>query len=82
MPMDIVMLKVGGYDVQNATLARWLKREGDTVQAGEAVAEIESDKATMELPSPATGTLLRILIGEGSEVPVGTRLAVVGDATD
>lgn len=78
MPTDIVMPKVGGYDVQNATLVRWHKQEGETVQVGEILSEIESDKATLELPAPVAGILLRILITEGTNVPVGTVLAIVG----
>jgi len=78
MSTDIVMPKVGGYDVQNATLVRWLKKEGEQVRADEPVAEIESEKATLELTSPVAGVMLRIAVAEGAEVPVGTLLAIVG----
>jgi len=77
MPANIVMPKVGGYDMESATLLRWLKREGDPLQTGEPIAEVESAKAVIELPSPHTGTLLRALVAEGTDVPVGTILAVV-----
>jgi pyruvate dehydrogenase E2 component (dihydrolipoyllysine-residue acetyltransferase) len=77
MPENIVMPRVGGYDVQSVVLLRWLKHEGDTLQAGDAVAEVESAKATIELPAPHSGTLLRIVVEEGTEVSVGTVLAVV-----
>ncbi len=77
MSENILMPRVGGYDVQEAVLVRWLKREGDAVSAGEPVAEVESDKATIELPSPHTGTIARILVAEGASVSVGTALATV-----
>jgi pyruvate dehydrogenase E2 component (dihydrolipoamide acetyltransferase) len=77
MPANILMPKVGGYDVESVTLVRWLKREGDPIQSGESVAEVESEKAMMELPSPHSGILLRTLVAEGTEVPVGTVLGIV-----
>lgn len=77
MPANIVMPKVGGYDIESATLLRWLKREGDQIQSGESIAEVESAKAVLELPSPHTGTLLRIVVPEGQDVPVGTVVAEV-----
>ncbi len=60
-------------------LLKWHKREGDTVEAGEVVAEAESDKATMELEAFDAGTLLKIVVPEGGKVPVGGLLAVIGE---
>jgi len=61
---------------------RWLKREGESVQAGEAVVELETDKVSYELESPTTGTLLKILAQESSQVPVGGQLCQIGQAGD
>ena len=60
-------------------LARWLKKEGDEVRAGDVIAEIETDKATMEVEAVDEGTLSKILVGEGTEgVAVNTPIAVLG----
>ncbi len=77
MTVDIVMPRVGGYDVETGTVIRWLKREGERLEAGEPLAEVESEKTTMQLPAPHAGTLLRIMVAEQAEVPVGTVLAVM-----
>jgi pyruvate dehydrogenase E2 component (dihydrolipoamide acetyltransferase) len=60
------------------TLVRWLKREGDLVKAGDMLAEVETDKATMELESFFNGTLLAIYVKEGSQVPLGAALCAIG----
>lgn len=67
-----------GFDMLEGTIVRWLKREGDTVTIGEAIAEVETDKAIVELESPADGILLAITAAEGSVVPVDGVLAHVG----
>ena len=64
--------------MQEGTLVRWLKAEGATVQNGEAIAEIETDKAVVEFESYASGVLSKILVSEGTTVPVGQVIAVVG----
>ena len=69
-----------GYDMQEGTLIRWLKDEGSNVDLGEPVAEIETDKAVVEFESYASGVLREILVPEGSTVPVGEAIAVVGEA--
>ena len=66
--------------MQEGTLIRWLKDEGSNVDLGEPVAEIETDKAVVEFESYASGVLQRILVAEGSTVPVGEAIAVVGEA--
>ena len=50
---------------------RWLKREGEPVKSGEAIVELETEKVSYELESPAAGVLLKIIAGETAEVPVG-----------
>src|SRR5262249_52179143 len=60
------------------TLIAWKKKKGDQVSAGEVLAEIETDKATMEWESPEDGTLTEIYIQEGGKVNVGDRIAFIG----
>lgn len=69
-----------GYDMTEATLIRWLKREGDSVVVDDIIAEIETDKAIVELGSTAAGALLKLLVDEGETVPVGSSIAFVGEA--
>ena len=68
-----------GESITEATVSKWLKRPGEPVAADEPVAEIETDKVTLEVPAPAAGTLAEILAEEGASVPVG---AVLGRITD
>jgi pyruvate dehydrogenase E2 component (dihydrolipoamide acetyltransferase) len=74
----IVMPKLG-FDMREAVLVAWLKQEGDQVAKGDIVAEIESDKATLELEAFESGVLLKHLEKEGAIVPVGADLAIVGE---
>ncbi|MEI6105826.1 MAG: pyruvate dehydrogenase complex dihydrolipoamide acetyltransferase [Opitutae bacterium] len=60
------------------TLVKWLKKEGDTVQAGDMLAEVETDKATMELETFFTGTLIKIFAEAGSQVAIGAALCAIG----
>jgi pyruvate dehydrogenase E2 component (dihydrolipoamide acetyltransferase) len=73
----IVMPKLG-FDMREAVLVAWLKQEGDQVTKGDIVAEIESDKATLELEAFETGVLLKHLQAEGAIVPVGADMAIIG----
>ena len=68
-----------GYDMQEGTVVRWLKSEGAEVALGEAVAEIETDKAVVEFESVASGVLRKILVSEGTSVAVGQPIAIVGE---
>src|SRR5471032_839203 len=60
------------------TLVKWLKKEGDAVKSGDMLAEVETDKATMELESFFSGTLLKIFAPAGSQVDIGATLCAVG----
>ncbi|QOV88914.1 dihydrolipoyl dehydrogenase [Humisphaera borealis] len=64
------------------TLVKWLKKEGDKVKAGEVIAEIETDKATMEMESSESGTIAAILAKEGDKVPVGATIAVLATGSE
>ena len=59
-----------GEGLTEGEVARWLVAEGDTIAQGEPLVEIQTDKATVEIPSPAAGTVLRILVAEGQVAPV------------
>ena len=61
------------------TLVKWHKKVGDSVENGDVLAEVETDKATMELENFDDGTLLELFVGEGDEVPIGSPLAVIGE---
>jgi pyruvate dehydrogenase E2 component (dihydrolipoamide acetyltransferase) len=67
-----------GFDMAEGTLVRWVKAEGDPVQKGDVLAEIETDKATVEVESVFGGVVLRHLVPEKEIVPVGTPIAVIG----
>jgi len=64
-----------GFDMETGRLGTWLKGVGDAVASGEALAEIETEKATVDLEAQASGTLVEIVVEEGAEVPVGATLA-------
>ena len=64
--------------MEEGTLAKWFKKVGDTVKEGEILAEIETDKATMELESPDDGIIEKIVISEGTEnIPVNDLIAIL-----
>ena len=71
-----------GFDMAEGTLVRWVKKEGETVNKGEVLAEIETDKATVEVESSASGVVRKLLVDEGAVVPVSTPIAVVGTADE
>src|SRR5580692_2073373 len=77
MAISVEVPKLGNT-VEECIVARWLKRPGDSVSEGDVVAEIETDKATFEVTSPANGTLLETFFDEGALAPVFTRLFVIG----
>ena len=64
--------------MEQGTVARWVKQEGDRVVAGDVIAEIDTDKATMELTAYEDGVLLKILVGEGESADLGTPIALIG----
>lgn len=63
------------------TIARWLKQEGDSVEAGEVVVEVEAEKVTQEVEAPVSGVLLSILAVDGDEIRVGDVIAVIEEAS-
>jgi 2-oxoglutarate dehydrogenase E2 component (dihydrolipoamide succinyltransferase) len=67
-----------GVSVSEGTITKWLKQEGELIEADEALLEISTDKVDTEIPSPASGVVTQILVQEGETVEVGTKLAVIG----
>ena len=77
MPVE-VLLPALSPTMTEGTLAKWLKKEGETVKAGDVIAEVETDKATMEIEAIDDGTLQSILIPEGTEgIPINTPIGII-----
>ena len=72
-----IVVPVLGESISEATVAKWLKKEGDSVEADEPIVELETDKVNLEVPSPITGTLIEINSKDGSTVEVGALLGSV-----
>src|SRR5207248_8267508 len=67
-----------GQGMESGTIVKWLKSEGDAVEKGEPLHELDTDKVTQEVEAEANGVLLKIAVAEG-EVPVGTTIAFIGE---
>ncbi len=81
MPVSVTMPRLG-ESVTEGTVTRWLKKEGDHVDADEPLLEVSTDKVDTEVPSPAAGTVLSIKVQEDETVEIGVELAVIGDAAE
>jgi pyruvate/2-oxoglutarate dehydrogenase complex dihydrolipoamide acyltransferase (E2) component len=80
MPTEVILPK-WGLTMEEGTLVSWLKREGDRVEAGEVIAQIETEKITNELEAPVSGVISKILVAEDTEdIPVGTPLCLIDEA--
>src|SRR3954469_17499088 len=77
---DIIEMPKLSDTMSVGTLVKWLKNEGDAVKVGDMLAEVETDKATMELESFFNGTLIKIFAPAGSQVAIGAALCAVGKA--
>jgi pyruvate dehydrogenase E2 component (dihydrolipoamide acetyltransferase) len=77
MPEKVLMIALSPT-METGTLARWRKKEGDTVASGDVLCEVETDKATMDYESSSEGTLLKILLPEGGQAKVGDLIAIIG----
>ena len=77
--ISIQMPKLG-YDMEQGRIAGWLRRPGDKVTRGDVIAEIETEKATLEMEALATGTLIEIVHEAGDEVPVGEVIGYLDDS--
>src|SRR5712692_6562940 len=75
-------MPVLGLTMEEGTVAEWLKAEGDAVAKDEPLLTVEMDKGTVEVPSPAAGILRRIVVQEGTTVPIRTLIAEIGDRNE
>lgn len=75
---DIVIMPKLGFDMAEGTLVRWVKKEGEKIAKGDVIAEIETDKATVEVESGFTGVVRRLLVEQGTVLPVNAPIAVIG----
>src|SRR5882672_4327547 len=78
MATQVIMPKLSPT-MEEGQLSRWLKKEGDKVSMGEPLAEIDTDKATMEMQALGSGVLRKILIQEGESAPLGQLIAIIGE---
>jgi pyruvate/2-oxoglutarate dehydrogenase complex dihydrolipoamide acyltransferase (E2) component len=78
----VIVPKSGGVTATKANVVRWLKQVGDPVQPGEPIVELETEKVSYELESPAQGFILKIVAPQKAEVPVGDHLCYIGDQND
>src|SRR5260370_9312354 len=81
MATAVVMPKLGN-SVESSIIVGWKKKKGDRVAEREPLVEVETDKATLEVESPASGILLDIFFKDGEDVPVMTTIAVIGEPGD
>ncbi len=81
MKVDVVMPKMG-ESLQEGTIIKWLKKEGDRVERDEMILEISTDKVDTEVPSPVEGVLVSILVQEEQTVLVGTKIAEINTASE
>src|SRR4051812_32508262 len=81
MPVSVTMPRLG-ESVTEGTVTRWLKQEGERVEADEPLLEVSTDKVDTEIPSPAAGVLTRIVVGEDETADVGSELAVISGDDD
>ena len=77
--IEKILVPVLGESITEATVSKWLKNEGDTVDADEPIVELETDKVNLEVPSPVSGVLTKINSKDGSVVEVGALLGSVSE---
>ena len=79
---DTINMPKLGFDMAEGTLVRWVKKVGESISKGDVLAEIETDKATVEVESSASGVVRKLLVDEGAVVPVNSPIAIVGTAEE
>ncbi|WP_344894123.1 biotin/lipoyl-containing protein, partial [Nonomuraea antimicrobica] len=78
MPVSVQMPQLG-ESVTEGTVTRWLKKEGERVEADEPLLEVSTDKVDTEIPSPSAGVLTKIVVAEDETVEVGAELAIIDE---
>lgn len=81
MAVNIVMPQAG-QDLETAMVVQWLKREGDAVQKGEPLVQIESEKISLEIEAPADGFLRRIVVPDNTEAAILSVIGIIGSADE
>jgi pyruvate dehydrogenase E2 component (dihydrolipoamide acetyltransferase) len=74
-----VVMPQAGQDLETGTVTEWLKHEGDPVTKGEPLVAVETEKISLELESPATGVLLRIVVPDRTQTPILSTIGIVGE---
>ena len=82
MAVTEVVMPSMGADMTEGAIARWIKTEGDEISRGDILAEVETDKAVVEMEAYGNGILRKVIIGEGVTVPVGQIIAIIADADE
>jgi pyruvate dehydrogenase E2 component (dihydrolipoamide acetyltransferase) len=77
---DIISMPKLGFDMAEGLLVRWVRQVGETINKGDVLAEIETDKATVEVESSASGVVLQLIVDQGTMVPVNAPIAIIGSA--
>ncbi|MCX7670729.1 MAG: hypothetical protein N2439_11740, partial [Anaerolineae bacterium] len=77
---ELINMPKLGFDMREGKLGEWVKKEGEAVGQGEIIAIVETDKASVEVPAFRSGVLHKILVAAGESVPIGTPIAVIGEA--
>lgn len=78
MAVKVIMPKQG-LQMTEGTIIKWIIKEGEKVEAGQPLFEMETDKLSIEIESPASGMLLKIIRGEGETVPITETISVIGE---
>jgi pyruvate/2-oxoglutarate dehydrogenase complex dihydrolipoamide acyltransferase (E2) component len=81
MPADITMPQLSDT-MTDGTVVKWLKKEGDKIASGEKIAEVETDKAVMEMESFDAGVVAALVVAEGQKVAVGSLMAVIATGSE
>jgi pyruvate dehydrogenase E2 component (dihydrolipoamide acetyltransferase) len=76
---EIINMPKLGFDMAEGVLIEWAKQEGETVEIGDVLADIETDKVTVEIESTVAGTILRLLVNQGDVVPVTAPIVIIGE---
>ncbi|MBX5449242.1 biotin/lipoyl-containing protein [Thermogemmatispora sp.] len=79
---ETIAMPKWGLTMEEGTIVEWMVGEGDTVQQGDVLAVVETEKTSVELTSPFSGVVARVLVADGETVPVGTPLLVLASSPE